>query len=212
MTEIDGKRRGDNLVGSPRALRATTMALTNLRNELASVERLAPQTSELRDSARIAPPPPNTRMNVTTRCPRRQTLGLSAIAYGLRLVRTASNVILARFQKAPTIIRNIIVRVERGFADFAQIPYEDPIAQRALLLLLDEFAAECDPDHSTGAESATHAPIPQKEGLNTSGEPERRRSDNRSRNPSALCDLSCLIEIPARSARLAPVREPALRS
>jgi hypothetical protein len=121
------------------------MALTNLRNELASVERLARQTSELRDSARIAPPPRNTRMNVTTRCLRRQKLGLSAIAYGPRLVRSASNVILARFQEAPTIIRNIIVRVERGFADFAQIPYEDPLAQRELLLLLDEFAAECGP-------------------------------------------------------------------
>jgi hypothetical protein len=123
-------------------------------------------------------------MNVTTtRCLRRQTLGLSAIAYGLRLVRSAGYVVLARCQEAQTTIRNIIARVERGFANFAQIPYEDSLVQRELLQLLDEFAAECDPDHSTGAESTTRAPIPQKQGLNTSVESERRRFDNRSRNP-----------------------------
>jgi len=87
-------------------------------------------------------------------------------------VRSASNVILARFQEAPIIIRNIIVRVERGFADFAQIPYEDSLAQRELLLLLDEFAVECDPDHPTSGDHATHASIPQKDGPNTSVESE----------------------------------------
>ena len=91
-------------------------------------------------------------MNVTTQCLRRQTLGPLAIPNCMRLVRSVSNVMLARFQEAPTTIRNIISRVERGFADFAQIPYEDSFAQRELLLLLDEFAAECDPDHPTSAD------------------------------------------------------------
>src|ERR1700730_18014992 len=84
-------------------------------------------------------------MNATTQCLRCQTLGLSALANGLRLVRSASDVMLARLQEVPTALRNIIARLERGFADFAQIPYEDSLAQRELLLLLDEFAAECSP-------------------------------------------------------------------
>jgi hypothetical protein len=61
---------------------------------------------------------------------------------------------LARFQEVPTALRNIIARLERGFADFAQIPYEDSLAQRELLLLLDEFAAECDPDHPASTDYA----------------------------------------------------------
>jgi hypothetical protein len=94
---------------------------------------------------------------------------------------------LARFREAPTTIRNIISRVERGFAEFAQIPYEDSLAQRELLLLLDEFAAECDPDHPTSADYAMHAPIPQNEGLNASVESEGRRFDNRSRATPVPC-------------------------
>jgi hypothetical protein len=84
-------------------------------------------------------------MNATTQCLRCQTLGLSALANGLHLVRSASDVMLARLQEVPTALRNIIARLEHGFADFAQIPYEDSLAQRELLLLLDEFAAECSP-------------------------------------------------------------------
>src|SRR6266849_8250173 len=140
---FDGMWPDGNLGGSRRPPRVATMALTHMRKELAGVEWLARQTSELSNSARIVPQLRSTRMNATTRCLRRQTLGLLALANGLRLVRSASNVILARFQEAPIIIRNIIVRVERGFADFAQIPYEDSLAQRELLLLLDEFAVEC---------------------------------------------------------------------
>ena len=121
-------------------------------------------------------------MNATTQCLRCQTLCPSAFANGLRLVRSASDIILAHFREAPTIIRNIIVRVERGFADFAQIPYEDSLAQRELLLLLDEFAAECSPTirrarimhHSTRAGTSFIEPnLPDVQLRNRSGDPER---------------------------------------
>jgi hypothetical protein len=123
-----------------------------------------------------------TRMNATTQCLRCQTLGLSAFANGLRLVRSASDVMLASFQEVPTALRNIIARLERGFADFAQIPYEDSLAQRELLLLLDEFAADCSPTirrarimhHSTRAGTSFIEPsLPDVQLRNRSGDPER---------------------------------------
>jgi hypothetical protein len=60
----------------------------------------------------------------------------------LRLLRSARYIVLAPFRKAPAAIRIILTRVERGFADFAQIPYEDSLTQRELLQFLDEFEAE----------------------------------------------------------------------
>jgi hypothetical protein len=109
---IDGIWPYDKLVGGQRALPATTMALTN-------------------------------RVSVTAqslRCQR--ALGLAALASGLHLLRSARYVALVPFQNVPTIIRTIIARAERGFADFAQIPYQDALAQQELSRLLDEFGAE----------------------------------------------------------------------
>ena len=73
--------------------------------------------------------------------PPRHTLGLAAFANDPRLVRSAWYAVLALLQEAPTAIRNIIARVERGFAAFAQIPHEDSLARRELLQLLDELEA-----------------------------------------------------------------------
>jgi hypothetical protein len=59
-----------------------------------------------------------------------------------RLLRSARHIVLAPFRRAPAAIRIILTRVERGFAGFAQIPYEDSLTQRELLQFLDEFEAE----------------------------------------------------------------------
>jgi hypothetical protein len=80
-------------------------------------------------------------VNVKSRCLPHQTLFLSAFENGLRLMRSARYV-LARFRAAPPTIRNIVARVERGFAHFAKIPYDNSLAPRELLALLDQLAAE----------------------------------------------------------------------
>jgi hypothetical protein len=79
-----------------------------------------------------------------------RTLGLAALANGLRLVHSAKYAELASFQKAPTTILAIIARVERGFADFAQIPYQDALTHRELSQLLDDLEAEHHTDQSAG--------------------------------------------------------------
>jgi hypothetical protein len=56
----------------------------------------------------------------------------------LRPLLSASTVALALLRKVPVIIRSVTARVERGFADFAQIPYED-VSHRELCEFLDEF-------------------------------------------------------------------------
>jgi hypothetical protein len=48
---------------------------------------------------------------------------------------------------ATNTIRTIIAHVERGFADFAKVPYQDR-KQQELLQLLDEFEAECSAEQS----------------------------------------------------------------
>jgi hypothetical protein len=42
-------------------------------------------------------------------------------------------------QKTPMVVRAVIALVERGFAAFAKIPYQDSWAQEELLQLLDEL-------------------------------------------------------------------------
>jgi hypothetical protein len=71
-----------------------------------------------------------------------RTLGLAALTNGLRLLQSARYAVLAPFQKTPTTICTIVARIERGFADFAQIPYHDAFTHRELSQLLDELEAE----------------------------------------------------------------------
>src|SRR5260370_96560 len=56
----------------------------------------------------------------------------------LRPLLSASARALALLRIGGSIIRSVTVRVERGFADFAQIPYEDA-SHRELCEFLDEF-------------------------------------------------------------------------
>ena len=66
----------------------------------------------------------------------------------LRSLLSASTVALALLRKVPVIIRSVTARVERGFADFAQIPYQDSLTQREFLRFLDDFEAEFRTDRS----------------------------------------------------------------
>jgi hypothetical protein len=47
--------------------------------------------------------------------------------------------VLESFQKASATIRAIGARLERGFADFADIPYQDARTQQELSQLFDEY-------------------------------------------------------------------------
>jgi hypothetical protein len=69
-------------------------------------------------------------------------LGLAGLANGLRLLQSARYALLASFQKAAATIWTIIAHVERGFADFAEIPYQDASTYRELSQLMDELEAE----------------------------------------------------------------------
>ena len=51
--------------------------------------------------------------------------------------------LLRVFDKASTAIRGAVARVERGFAVFAEIPYQDDRAPQDISQLLTEFEAEC---------------------------------------------------------------------
>jgi hypothetical protein len=77
-----------------------------------------------------------------------RTVGLAAFAISLRLLQSARYAVLASFEKAPTTIRTIIARVERGFADFARIPYQDSLTQREFSRFLDDFESEFRRDRS----------------------------------------------------------------
>jgi hypothetical protein len=70
-----------------------------------------------------------------------RTPGLTGLAKGPRLLRSAKSIVRAPLQIAPTAIWTIIDCVERGFADFARIPYHDGLAHLELSQLLDEFGA-----------------------------------------------------------------------
>jgi hypothetical protein len=76
------------------------------------------------------------------------TLGLAALANCLHLLRSTRLVVLAPFQKAPAAVRTIIARVDRGFAEFAQVPYQDAHTRRELLALLYEFEADSHAEQS----------------------------------------------------------------
>jgi hypothetical protein len=71
-----------------------------------------------------------------------RTFGLAALANGLRLPQSARYAMLAFLQKAATTIWTIIAHIERGFADFAEIPYQDACTYRELSQLMDELEAE----------------------------------------------------------------------
>jgi hypothetical protein len=71
-----------------------------------------------------------------------RTLSLAGLANGLRLLQSARYALLASFQKAAATIWTIIAHVERGFADFAEIPYQDACTYGELSQLMDELEAE----------------------------------------------------------------------
>jgi hypothetical protein len=75
-----------------------------------------------------------------------RTLSLAGLANGLRLLQSARYTLLASFQKAAATIWTIIAHVERGFADFAEIPYQDACTYGELSQLMDELEAEHDTD------------------------------------------------------------------
>lgn len=56
-----------------------------------------------------------------------------------RLLRSSKYFILACAHKARTIILAVIALLERKFAAFANIPYQDALTKQALVELLDEF-------------------------------------------------------------------------
>jgi hypothetical protein len=115
------------------------MIPTNVFDELASFRRLVRQTAELRNSARIVPRARKKPIYVTQRIRRRNTLGLAVLANALRSLLSPIQGVLARCQNAPTTVRTIIGRVERGFSAFAEIPYQDARTRQELSLLLNEF-------------------------------------------------------------------------
>jgi hypothetical protein len=77
-----------------------------------------------------------------------RTVGLAALAVSPRLLQSARYAVFAPFEKAPTTIQTIIARVERGFAHFAQIPYQGSLTQRDFSRFLDDFEAEFRSDRS----------------------------------------------------------------
>jgi hypothetical protein len=87
-------------------------------------------------SATISP----IRMNTTSHSlPRQRTPGLVVIANALPLLRSATYLALESFQKASATIRATGARLERGFAAFADIPYQDARTQQELSRLFDEY-------------------------------------------------------------------------
>jgi hypothetical protein len=79
-------------------------------------------------------------MNTTSHSlPRQRTPGLAVIAKTRPVLRCATYLVLESFQKASATIRAIGARLERGFADFADIPYQDARTQQELSQLFDEY-------------------------------------------------------------------------
>ena len=60
---------------------------------------------------------------------------------------------------AGSIIRSVTARAERGFADFAQIPYED-VRHRELCAFLDEFEGGALDEPSTAIQRTSDCSIP----------------------------------------------------
>jgi hypothetical protein len=82
---------------------------------------------------------PASPMNTTSHSlPRQRTPGLAVIANTRPLLRSATYLVLESFQKASATIRATGARLERGFADFADIPYQDARTQQELSRLFEE--------------------------------------------------------------------------
>ena len=62
---------------------------------------------------------------------------------GTRKLSSWRHSLLTAFHKASTVIRSTVARVERGFAVFAEIPYQDDSVPQDPSQLLNEFEAEC---------------------------------------------------------------------
>jgi hypothetical protein len=79
-------------------------------------------------------------MYATLRSTRRpRALSSTTLTICTRLRRSAGDVVLALLQKLVTTARTVAARVERRFAAFAHIPYEDAHAQRELVHLMDDL-------------------------------------------------------------------------
>jgi hypothetical protein len=78
-------------------------------------------------------------MNTTSHSlPHQRTLGLAVITNTRSLLRSTTYLVLEFFQKASATIRATGARLERGFAEFADIPYQDARTQQELSCLFDE--------------------------------------------------------------------------
>jgi hypothetical protein len=70
-------------------------------------------------------------------------LRLAALPSRMRLVRSTRSGALAAFQKAVSArVLIVVARVERGFAEFADIPYQDVLTRQELSQVLDEFGSD----------------------------------------------------------------------
>jgi len=115
---------------------------TNLCDELPGAGRLSRQSSELRNPARMVL---RTREMPVYEPPRircRRTLGPADPATCLPPLRYSMQGVLALYQNALPTGHTIIGRVERGFADFAKIPYHDACKRQELLRLIEESLSD----------------------------------------------------------------------
>jgi hypothetical protein len=79
----------------------------------------------------------------------------------VRRVRPIEYGVLAAFQNAaPTTLRMIVARVERGFAEFAEIPYQDVITRQELSQILDEFGSDAPRFRPAGRRADQRVPRP----------------------------------------------------
>jgi hypothetical protein len=105
---------------------------------------LRSRTSPISATAQNIRRPRSPDFTAPTGCPR-PLLSASARALALSLLRIVGS-----------IIRSVTARVERGFADFAQIPYEDA-RHRELCEFLDEFEG-CLDEPSTAIQRTSSTP------------------------------------------------------
>jgi hypothetical protein len=73
----------------------------------------------------------------------RRTIGLADLANSLSPLRSSILGVLTLHQNVLPTIRTIIGRVERGFADFAKIPYHDAYKRQELSRLLEKSVSDC---------------------------------------------------------------------
>jgi len=96
------------------------------------------------------PTVPEIRMNTTSHSLLSQrTLGLAVFANSRPLLRSAIHSVLESLLKAQATIRAAGACLERGFADFADIPYQDARTQQQLSQLLDVCSFSCQMEYST---------------------------------------------------------------